>query len=338
MAIENVLEAYGSNLIGTHVGGSGSGGHTIENVAGTDLDQQNTLQFLGTLQATNDPTNGKTKVSNAAEVMEWSDWNAMTVAEREAYAAGKEIDIINFPSADGTISANLLTELWTNPDPTQAFAAQDITLSSSDYDLLFTEYWFYKNYKDTPITAFNRKGQGIYVANGCDSSSTNIYVISRTASYVDDTHYTFNNAKFHQNGSSRVDNNDYMIPYKIYGIKKTLNIKLNAIATDVSTSADKCMMSDGETSVEEAIDDVNSHLIKTATTATGTTDVTGNLTTDLDIDSINIIGARYSAPLIGGVIPCISNVSGKWYFHCTKADGTNLASTSNVAVKYWYYE
>jgi hypothetical protein len=48
--------------------------------------------------------------------------------------------------------------------------------------------------------------------------------------------------------------NTYCIPYQIYGIKLSKTVEIKAIAPDVSTLASKCMMSDGETSVEDRLD------------------------------------------------------------------------------------
>jgi len=78
-------------------GGSGSGGHIIQNAAGTDLAQEAKLQFGGMLKTTDDATNGVTKVSDLAEEIEWSTWNAMTEAEKDAYSAGKKLDILHAP-------------------------------------------------------------------------------------------------------------------------------------------------------------------------------------------------------------------------------------------------
>ena len=47
--------------------------------------------------------------------------------------------------------------------------------------------------------------------------------------------------------------NDYCIPIAIYGIKTTASVKVSAIASDVNTAADHCMLSDGVTSVEDGM-------------------------------------------------------------------------------------
>ncbi len=45
MAIDNVLEAFGSHIVGSGGGGGSTGGHTIEDASGTSLAQEPTLQF-----------------------------------------------------------------------------------------------------------------------------------------------------------------------------------------------------------------------------------------------------------------------------------------------------
>ena len=54
MPIQNVVEAYGSNIIGSHIeAGSSSSGHTILNSSGTALPQQPNLQFTGNVTLSN---------------------------------------------------------------------------------------------------------------------------------------------------------------------------------------------------------------------------------------------------------------------------------------------
>ena len=58
----------------------------------------------------------------------------MTPAQRDAIPKALITDV---PGCDISIRADLLTTLWTNPNPSEtSFSAQNISLSSSDYDLL----------------------------------------------------------------------------------------------------------------------------------------------------------------------------------------------------------
>ena len=75
-----------------------------------------------------------TKVKNnfGTQVVEWDVWREMAPQEKEAIPEAK---IINAPGIDyhaETIKAHVFPKLWENPDPSSVFAAQNITLSSSD--------------------------------------------------------------------------------------------------------------------------------------------------------------------------------------------------------------
>ena len=229
-------------------GGGVGGGHIIEDAEGTDLDQQDKLQFKGTLRATNDAQNGKTIIDDSAVEIEWDDWQAMTEAQREAYLeANPKVDILNFPDASGEIDVELFTKLWENPDPTQVFGAQNITLASGSYDFLVVlAYYSYTDTRLVPPIIIDRGSTGGYLIFA--DWSTNTLNSYRSVAFVDDTHISINNAN--RNGNIT---NSQLIPYQIYGFKKKVTVGIDAIAENVSTSASKCMLSDGETSVEDAI-------------------------------------------------------------------------------------
>lgn len=76
----------------------GSGGHTIENSAGTALTQRDTLQFKGGLSVSDDSTNEVTVVDDTVPEIEWSVWNAMTPQEQEAIP---NAIILNAPDSGG---------------------------------------------------------------------------------------------------------------------------------------------------------------------------------------------------------------------------------------------
>ena len=71
---EVIFESYGNKLIGAAGGGSESGGHTIQDAEGTDLAQQDTLQFADA-RVENDDTNGKTVVHVTQEAMTVEEFN-----------------------------------------------------------------------------------------------------------------------------------------------------------------------------------------------------------------------------------------------------------------------
>ena len=245
------LLAYGTQIVG---GGSSSpstgGGHVIVNASGTELAQEDKLKFAGGLKTTDDSTNGQTVVDDSPTEIEWSVWNTMTDTEKEAIPKAL---VVNAPGIDGPIDVDLITKLWENPSPTVAFAAQDITLSSSDYDFLL----IVSNVTGgahIAISSIAQKGQHIYL--GYPTYNNGVISIFRTATRVSDTVYSFGPTQV--NGQS---DNDNLIPVAIYGFKKTITVDVSGIVSDVSTDADKCMMSDGVTSVENKLDDITADTV-----------------------------------------------------------------------------
>lgn len=251
-------------------------GHTIYNSVGVALTKRSKLQFTGQAKATDDSTNGKTIIDVSPEVVDWDDWRQMTDQEKEAIP---EAMIENAPGIDGLLSATLMTKLWENPDPTSAFAAQNITLSSDDYDFLL---FLSKNYyggAEYDLNTIVRKGTDamVYYAN---AQNNGILVARRYIARTNDTVYSAQDAYTEQgSATSPTLNNQFIIPIAIYGIKQTINLEFSAIASDVSTSADKCMLSDEVTSVEDklsAVDTTLSSLGAAATKGVATSVQSGN--------------------------------------------------------------
>jgi hypothetical protein len=169
--------------------------------------------------------------------IDWEDWCELTPEEQET----GDWTIINCPWADGNVSIDLMTKLWENPNPTASFAAQTVALSGMDYGLYFlvfkiSDTWDVSYIIDSKTTSTNW-------VETLNSAMTTLY--NRGFRIVSNG-ISFDNARV-----GATTNNSYVIPYRIYGIKLTATVKINAIAMDVSTSADKCMLSDGVTSVED---------------------------------------------------------------------------------------
>ena len=297
-------------------------GHTIYNAAGTALTRRSKLKFTGRMKVTDDSTNGQTIVDDSPEHIDWDDWCAMSPQEQ---AAVKEAVIDNAPGVDGGLSADLLNLLWENPDPTSAFAAQNITLASSDYDYLLMIANVDVN-NPNQLSAIVSKGYGTYIslADINASGAINKY---RGLYYVNDTTYSAANG---YTGNSSTTNNSIIIPKAIYGIKKTINLKFSAIASDVSTSANKCMLSDGVTSVEDVF---NNRKIKFMTD-TGTTDATSNLVVPtLTTDNSLVLSITKKNGLIAG-LP-MSRANHGWFGHMYRYDGASMANTEiEVEVAY----
>lgn len=134
-----------------------------------------------------------------------------------------------------------MTLLWKNPDPTSAFGAQTITLSSGDYDFLLfvARVGAGSNRQISEITS---KGSGILMSYAVDKS-----IRSRLAEYTNDTKYAVADAISSTiGGGTSETNNLACIPVAVYGIKK------NGVANDVSTKAEDCYLTTGK-SVEEEL-------------------------------------------------------------------------------------
>lgn len=104
--------------------------------------------------------------------------------------------------------------LWENPDPTKAFVAQTITLSSAEYD--YFDIMFKGSSGDSiMITHRGYKGYNMQIDRvGTTGRPT------RTISYISDTQYAISKCTIYDftNGTS-ADNNSNNIPVKIIGYK-----------------------------------------------------------------------------------------------------------------------
>ena len=246
------LEAFDDKIINSYSEGSSGGGHEIVNPSGTAMPQEDKLQFTGDLSVSDDSSNGKTVVNVAGYTsIDYEDWNELTPSQQES---GKWL-ITGVPGADGSIQIDLMTKLWENPDPTASFAAQNIVLSSSDYDMLL---WLYKQNTDSNriLSKITKKGYGVVLDESSGSYSGGTYTRNRLVDRTDDITFSVKDAYHAYEAVAGTVDNTEMIPYQIYGIKTTQQITISAIARDVSTSADKCMLSDGVTSVQDALNGI----------------------------------------------------------------------------------
>ena len=187
--------------------------------------------------------------------IDYEDWVELTPTEQES---GKYY-IHGAPGADGDISVELMTKLWENSSPTSAFAGQDITglTNLNDYSLLYIKFKNYitnTDYHDFVISNdLNMHTISITIGSTIAGSGAVVFTRSITPDY-ENNKITFSNGTQCYTGYAQNTDNSHTIPIAIYGIKTTATAKINVIATDVSTSADKCMLSDGVTSVEDALD------------------------------------------------------------------------------------
>lgn len=235
-------------------GGIG-GGHIVVNASGTELTQRPKMQFKGLLKATDNGTDEITEVTDEAEEISFADWDALTEEQREAYSAGKKLDIVDLPDCDGIIEIEMIHLAWTNPSPTSTFASQQIILDTSDcpdYDFVKIRFAQNKNSTASRLTAETEKEKGTLL-NYSSATGSGVRAFSRSVSYVDATHLSFSDCTMSTGTTADTTNNDSCIPIEIYIGKYDPTVKATAIATNVSTLASNCMMSDEQTSVEDEL-------------------------------------------------------------------------------------
>lgn len=227
-------------------GGSGSGGHTIKDGAGNSMTQRAALQFSGGFEVSDDSTNDLTKVQKDIPIT-WEQWNQLTSEQ----AAGNDYYITDEPYVNGQASADVFTKLWENPNPATAFAAQNITLASDDYDFLLIVYRHstgFNGYK----SVIEPKNVSTMWLDVSDNSGNGSISIVRTATKNSDTSYAFASAYYSIGTSASTEDNTFIIPQVIYGIKKSISFDFTAVIANVSTDAAKCMLPDNS-SVEDHI-------------------------------------------------------------------------------------
>lgn len=237
------LFAFGDKVIG---GGesSQSEGHIIQNPSGTAMPTQPNLQFADA-NVENDSTNNATVIHNFVDI-DWDDWQEVDDNDNTYYR------VTNAPLADGNIEVDLMKKLWENPNPTSSFTAQTVTLASDDYDFIDVYAKVYSN-NERYIWVRIQKNTSGYIEMG-EPSNNGSDVRARLAT-LNGTNLTFDSARWARNGVASAVNDSTLIPTVVYGIKQKFTISLSAIISNVSTSAENCMMPDGETSVADKLAD-----------------------------------------------------------------------------------
>lgn len=134
----------------------------------------------------------------------------------------------DLPSTNTPITANRLNHiedgianlnnimLWENANPTNSFAAQAVTLSSSDYDMYEVLFYGSSTKSDTMTTGRIPKGENAFLQQVYDIGSGG-QVRNRSVKYVSDTSLNITDGTL--NG---VTNNTQNIPICIIGYKTGL--------------------------------------------------------------------------------------------------------------------
>lgn len=177
------------------------------------------------------------------ENITYEQWLAKTDEQKEA---GNFL-VSGVPNADGKVTINGCVILWTNPDRTVEFPAQTVNLSQprTDFDFIVIEFE-----RDAELTtrygSVMVAGSRPYtILHWLETSGSSRAEYHRYVDMVSDvSKITF--------GTEALTNNDTKcVPIKVYGLKLNQQFEIQAIARDVSTSADKCMLtSDPTKSVE----------------------------------------------------------------------------------------
>lgn len=114
------------------------------------------------------------------------------------------------------------TILWTNPNPTSAFASQTVTLSSDDYDMLEIFYYDYIGTNNMYSTKFIKGNNGNLMA--MFQYHDHGYIGNRLATYKSDISYTFSNGVtiVQSDSFNRAGTGEWCIPLYIIGYKTGL--------------------------------------------------------------------------------------------------------------------
>lgn len=128
-----------------------------------------------------------------------------------------EVQNVYSTSQDDTYSCNYVnksfggTLLWTNPNPTSTFAAQNIQLSSSDYDIYECIYVISSGVNDRYLSSKSVKGKGFILEfyDGYEKKGG-----TRSISYTDATHLVVQQSYYDGTGSATYCIPEYIIGYK----------------------------------------------------------------------------------------------------------------------------
>lgn len=112
----------------------------------------------------------------------------------------------------------VFTKLWENPNPAVAFPAQNISLSSADYDLLYWDFVYVSN-SNYRVSQIIPKGADSIISLAATSGSTYTTNIQRNIFRISNTSYDVADAYTQNAGSARAVSNTYFVPSIIYGIK-----------------------------------------------------------------------------------------------------------------------
>lgn len=162
--------------------------------------------------------------------IDWNEWENMSESERAQIKRGT---VVNVPGLDAGIKVELFKLLWSNPNPTSAFAAQNITLASDEYDYLL---WIVKTWSsnDTQISSIIMKGYNGCISTSLADSNKIIMVRRRDITYVDNrTYYVKAGWTSNTVDNEFITDNNACVPLFVYGIKKSIDVTINTLGCEV---------------------------------------------------------------------------------------------------------
>jgi len=244
---------------------SGSGdGHIIQNSAGANMPQENTMQFVDA-HLSDDSVGGKTvvetfKAVTEAEYSSETEDGAYIVTDGDGATIGEASDDIEEVTGNGSKTyATLLNELYAKIDKTKLTPYSKIVLISQygtmQYDVVF--------YTNSTIIASQSNASA-------NDLNTDTAILSSASTY-----YQYRNGSS-QDASSTVLNNGGKITL-YYGNRKAV--------VDLQTTANRCWY-DSNTTVKQKIDTITPQITKVTQNALTVTANT-SVTTDIDFESID---------------------------------------------------
>ena len=241
-----------------------SSGHTIKDGDGTAMTPQPNVQFADA-NVSNDGTNNATVVKNFVDI-NWDDWQGVDDNDNTYYR------VTDAPLVDGNVEVDLMTKLWENPAPTASFASQNITLDDNNYDY-YVVLAYVNNSIDRTVSVVFKATDGCNIISA-QGRAGGVEIYNRSIAYAgSNSIYTISDAYYAIGTTATYGNNALIIPYQILGIKQKVSISLSAIISNVSTSAENCMMPDGVTPITDAIK-WKAHALNQTVTLDGSSKVT----------------------------------------------------------------
>lgn len=183
-----------------------------------------------------------------------------------AVLQGNIVDSLNSNSSLNAPSIRAVNEglgnikgkiLWTNPNPTNEFASQTITLSSDDYDYL---WWIFYNSTEAVkvISAYSIKGLGVNIneiinLNIGVSQSTGFR--ERQISYINDKQYSITNCleRGGSDSSTPIEKQNRLILAYVIGYKTGLFDNTATQTASEEPFSDESIVSDETISEEPTI-------------------------------------------------------------------------------------